>query len=504
MSPGSGLRLAASLAALVTGCANPGPPPGQDVKLPAKFVETGPWKESPAPASIARGDWWKVFGDPVLDALEEQASANSPRLRAAAARVEQARAVAGIVEAGRYPNVGVSVDVARYEASGNRPDQPSKVPGNVPYASNVFRVPLYASYEIDIWGRLARQIEAADARAEASLAAYQTVLLTLHGEVAQAYFALRVTERELAIVEHNLELRERARQVVLARRREGLASELDVSRIAADVATTQAEKEGVARRRTDLIYSLAVLVGAVPEEFRINSAGSDLATPPIPVGLPSELLERRPDVAEAKQQLISRHAEVGAARVAFYPSIRLTGAIGFESAALSDLVSSDSLIWLIGGQLNQAIFDGGRRQAEVRRARAAYAETLAQYQERLLVALREVEGALAALRHLDAQSTAQARAVAEAERAQRLAQARYRGGLAPLIDVLDAQRVRLASERQQVQLQGQTLTTTVALIKSLGGGWEARGSNPTAANLAPDTPNRGPSVYSSIVHPGGS
>ncbi len=496
-------RLAVGVAALAAGCAgHPGPPPGQDTKLPAAFVETGPWKQTPAPAAIARGDWWKVFGDPVLDALEDQATANSPRLRAAAARVEQARAVAGIVEAGRYPNVGVNVDAARYEASGNRPDQPSKVPGNVAYASNVFRVPLYASYEIDLWGRLARQIEAADARAEASMAAYQTVMLTLHGEVAQTYFALRVSERELAIVEHNLELRERARQVVLARRREGLASELDVARIEADVANTQAEKEGVARRRVDLVYTLAVLIGTVPEEFRINGAGSDLPAPAVPVGLPSELLERRPDVAEAKQQLVARHAEVGAARVAFYPSIRLTGAIGFESAALTDLLSSDSLIWLIGGQLNQAIFDGGRRTAEVRRARGAYAETLAQYQERLLVALREVEGALAALRFLDAQSAAQARAVAEAERAQRLAQARYRGGLAPLIDVLDAQRVRLASERQQVQLQGQALTTTVALIKALGGGWEARAA-PPVAKLPEGTAGTGPEIHTTQAQPGG-
>ena len=503
MSRDCGLRGAVGVAMLLAGCANHGPPPGQDVKLPARFVETGPWKESPAPNDIARGDWWKVFGDPILDAIEEQASTNSPRLRAAAARVEQARAIAGIVEAGRYPSVGVNVDIARYEASGNRPDQPSKVPGNVPYASNVFRVPLYASYEIDIWGRVKRQIEAADARAEASLSSYQTVLLTLQGDVAQTYFAFRITERELVIVEHNLELRERARQVVLARRREGLASELDVSRIEADVATTQAEKEGVARRRADLIYALAVLVGVVPEDFRINSAGPDLATPAIPVGLPSELLERRPDVAEAKQQLIARHAEVGAAQVAFYPSIRLTGAIGFESAALSDLISQDSLIWLIGGQLNQAIFDGGRRHAEVRRARGAYAETLAQYQERLLIALREVEGALAALRFLDAQAAAQARAVAEADRAQRLAQARYRGGLAPLIDVLDAQRVRLASERQQVQLQGQTLTTTVALIKALGGGWEARSLQPTAASLAPATPDSALDIRPANPHRGG-
>lgn len=454
--------------------------------MPVAFVETGPWKQTPAAEEIARGDWWKVFGDPVLDALEDQAAANSPRLRAAAARVEQAHAVAGIAEAGRYPTLGVNADVARYNASANRPDQPSKVPGNTSYASNVFRVPLYASYEIDLWGRLARQIEAADARAEASLAAYQTVLLTLQGEVAHTYFTLRVSERELAIVERNLELRERARQVVLARRREGLASELDVARIAADVATTQAEKEGVARRRADLIYALAVLVGVVPEQFQINGAGSEPRPPAVPVGLPSELLERRPDVAEAKQQLIAKHAEVGAARVAFYPSIRLTGAIGFESSALSDLLGSDSLIWLLGGQLNQAIFDGGRRHAEVRRARGAYTESLAQYQERLLIALREVEGALAALRFLDGQSAAQAEAVAQADRAQRLAEARYRGGLAPLIDVLDAQRVRLASERQQVQLQGQALTTTVALIKALGGGWEARaaGQPPAAGNAA--------------------
>jgi multidrug efflux system outer membrane protein len=230
----------------------------------------------------------------------------------------------------------------------------------------------------------------------------------------------------------------------------------------------------VARRRVDLQHALAVLVGAWPEQFKVTGAAAEPRAPPVPAGLPSELLERRPDIAESKQQLIARHAEVGAARVAFYPSLRLTGALGVESAELSDLLKADSLIWLLGGQLNQALFDGGRRRAEVRRAQATYTESLAQYQERLLTAPREVETGLAGLRSIKEQSEAQLRASVAAQRAHHLADVRYRAGLAPLMDVLDAQRVSLSAERQQVQLHGQELATSVALIKALGGGWEVR------------------------------
>ena len=308
--------LAVGVAAMAAGCAgHPGPPPGQDAKLPAAFVETGPWKQTPAPAAIARGDWWKVFGDPVLEALEDQATANSPRLRAAAARVEQARAVAGIVEAGRYPNVGVNVDAARYEASGNRPDQPEQSPGQRRLRQRTYSACPCMPPMRSTCGA------ASHARSRPPMHAQKPARLPIRlccsrctGKWRRPYFALRVTERELAIVEHNLELRERARQVVLARRREGLASELDVARIEADVANTQGRKGGgrSPSRRT-WSYTLAVLVGTrCRKEFRINSKPDPIfPAPAIPVGLPSELLERRPDVAEAKQQLIARHAEVG-------------------------------------------------------------------------------------------------------------------------------------------------------------------------------------------------
>jgi multidrug efflux system outer membrane protein len=321
----------------------------------------------------------------------------------------------------------------------------------------------------------------------ASEAAYANVLLGLEGEVAQNYFLLRTAEEEVRILQDNLELRRRARDLVAAKVRNGLAGPLDLARVETEVSFTEADLQVVGRRRAELEHALAVLVGEAPERFALEQ-GSLAAVPPVvPVGLPADLLERRPDVAEAERLLAARNAEIGIAQAAFFPAIRLTGAIGYESAELSDLLDGDSLIWSMAAGLVQPLFDGGRLRANRERAEAAFRENLALYRERLLVAFREVEDALAALRYLDDQHGSIDAAVASAQRAEQLAQARYRAGLVTVLEVVDAQRTRLLAERQRAAVLNQQLLASVALVKALGGGWQATSEATTVSSSADTT-----------------
>ncbi|MEQ1880564.1 MAG: efflux transporter outer membrane subunit [Burkholderiales bacterium] len=471
-----------AIAMLVSGCMRAGTDYVRPkATLPAAYIEAGPWKAAAPSDDIVRGKWWEIYDDPVLNGLEEQAMLSSPRVQAAVARVEQARAVLGFNEAGRYPTLEFSPDASRSEVSGNRPDQPSKVPGNTAYTVNRFRMPIYASYEIDFWGKLSRIEESASSRMEASVAAFVGVLLTLQSDLAQTYFQLRAADEELVLLTRGIELRERARDLIGARKRGGLASELDLARVNTELAATQAEAQAALRRRNELEHALALLTGAAPGLFVLNVEPFVPQPPVIPVGMPADLLERRPDVAEAERLLSARNADIGVAQAALFPSIKLTGALGFESSELSDLLNRDSQIWLLGASLVQPLFDGGRLRSNVDRARAVYAENLAIYRERLLVAFKEVETTLSALRILGLQHENQLRAVNAAERAEQLATARYKAGLVNVLELVDAQRTRLQIERGRLLVRQQQMVASVTLIRALGGGWaERRNASGTA------------------------
>ncbi len=309
---------------------------------------------------------------------------------------------------------------------------------------------------------------------EANVAAYFGVLLTLQSDLAQTYFQLRAADEELLLLTRGIELRERARDLVGARKRGGLASELDLARVETELAATQSEAQAALRRRNELQHALAVLTGATPGPFELTVEPFVPQPPVIPVGMPADLLERRPDVAEAERLLSARNADIGVAQAALFPSIKLTGTLGFESAELSDLLNRDSQIWLLGASLVQPLFDGGRLRSNVDRARAVYAENLANYRERLLVAFKEVETALSALRILDLQHESQLRAVNSAERAEQLATARYKAGLVNVLELVDAQRTRLQVERGRLLVRQQQMLASVTLIRALGGGWAER------------------------------
>jgi multidrug efflux system outer membrane protein len=468
----------AALVLALSGCAAVGP----DYKRP-EIGTPKSFKESGAQGAASRGlpvKWWQVFGDPQLNELEEQAQTMSPDLRAAAARVTQARAVARVSEADFYPNVTLDPGVSRDRYSENRPAQP-----NTPvigYTASHFRLPLDAAYEIDVWGRVRRQVEAADARLDASADDYFTILLGLQADIAQDYFALRSLDAEQDVLRHAIEIRREALDLIRVRYEGGVGTDLDVTRAETEVASAESAAIGIGQRRAELEHAIAVLVGKAPAEFTLAANPLNLAPPEIPSGLPSELLVRRPDVAQAERLLAARNAEIGVAKAAYFPSIRLTGAFGFDSAELGDLLKSGSLAGSLGAGVSLPLLDGGRIKGNVDRARAAYEENLAQYRSHVLGAFKDVEDALSGLRILADQARAQARALSSAQKTAEISTTRYEAGLVIFLEVVDAERTRLATQQLATQIDGQRLVLSVGLIKALGGGWQDinRGAVPEA------------------------
>ncbi len=445
-------------------------------------VATKDWKEASAENKGAiqlQQKWWELFADAKLNELEEEALKGNYQLQAAAARVRQARAIARVSEADLLPTVNFDPDAQRNRQSANRPAQPGSTVRD--YTANRFRVPIDMAYEIDFWGKMRRASESAVARAQAAQYGYQTIALTLAGDLAQNYFALRSLDAEREILRNTIALRKKGLELARARYRGGIASELDVTRGEAEVSATEAELIGIGKRRAELENAIAVLVGKVPSEFKLEELPSNTGVPKIPIGLASELLQRRPDVAEAERQLAARNAEIGVAKAAFFPTIRLTGQAGFESADLSDIIKGASRIWTAGLGVVIPIFEGGRNKANLARARAAFDENYAQYQGRVLVAFQEVESALAGLRIMSEQSEAQSRAVASAQKSAQISTSRYKAGLVTYLEVVDTERTTLANQRLLAQLAGQRMVSSVALIKALGGGW-ANSSKQVAAS----------------------
>jgi NodT family efflux transporter outer membrane factor (OMF) lipoprotein len=432
-----------------------------------KAAELGAWKEGRPLDSVPKDAWWRIFSDSTLNGLESQAVGANQDLKAAIARVDQARATARVARSELLPNVNFNPSWQRQRFSPNQ--EPSF--GNL--TANSFSVPLDLSYEIDLWGRVRRGFESARADAQASLAAFYNVLLTLQADVAQNYFALRALDAEIATVTGTVDLRKEQVRLVLSRFNGGIGNELDVARAQAEQASTEAEAAALAQRRAELENALAILVGQNPSTFHLaaDPSGWNPEPPTIPTGLPAALLERRPDVAAAERQLASANARIGVAKAAFFPVLSLTGSGGYLSGDIENLFNWSSRTWSIGPSLSLPIFAGGRNRANYRRSQAAYQEAVAKYRQQVLIAFGEVENSLSAIRHLTVQAEAQQRAVTNSQRAAALATERYRSGLVSYLEVVDASRETLVTERANAQLAGQRLNIAVQLIKALGGGW---------------------------------
>jgi multidrug efflux system outer membrane protein len=453
---------------------------GPDYKQPStsapahyKAEALGAWKQGEPLDHVPKGNWWEIFGDPALNELQARAEEANQDLKAAVARVDQARATARVARSELMPTVTADPAWQRQRFS------PNQVPSFGPITANTFSAPLDLSYEIDLWGRVRRGFESARAEAQSSLAAFHNVLLVLHSDVAQNYFALRALDAEIATVTSTVGLRKEQVRLVRSRFEGGIGNELDVARAETELAATEAEAAALAKRRAELENALAILCGESPASFRFGPLPAEKALtwnplpPEIPAGLPADLLQRRPDVSEAERQLAAANARIGVAKAAFFPSLHLTGSGGYVGGDIDSLFNWDSRVWSIGPSLSLPIFAGGRNLAGYKRSKSAYEEAIALYRQRVLVAFGDVENSLAGIRHLGDQAAAQDRAVANARRAAELADDRYRAGIVSYLEVVDADREALQAERQRAQLAGQRLAASAQLIKALGGGWEA-------------------------------
>lgn len=465
-------KLSLLAAALVlVGCTTAKPPTSVQLDLPAEYREAasldGAWKQAVPSDNAERGQWWLIFNNAELDQLVDDATRASPTLAVALSRVKEARAAVGVVDANRRFQLNGGVGPTR--------QRDANTPTNAPVSGTEWRAQVNGSYEVDLIGRLSDESRAAALDAEGLEAAYRSVLLALQADVAQQYFSLRALDSELSILQKNIALRQEEVRLVQYRYDVGDTSELDVAKARTELAVVQAEDESVKRNRAQLDHALAILLGKAPAQFTLPAAPIQASNVIVPAGLPSDLLERRPDIAQAQRQLAAASARVGAAKAAFFPKLLLTGTAGYESDQLHDLFKWSSRSWLLGPLVGTAlslpIFDGGRNKANLARANASYESQVGNYRQQVLVGFQEVEDSLSALRTLDRQIAYQDQAVASSAQAARLADIRYKNGSYSYFEVIDAQRTSLAAERAQSQSVGLRSVASVSLIRALGGGW---------------------------------
>ncbi|WP_036594050.1 efflux transporter outer membrane subunit [Ottowia thiooxydans] len=433
-----------------------------DITTPAQFKEQ-PVNTAGATAPVqAAGDWWRAFNDPTLDAVVERAAVSNTSIQQAAARLAEARAIARTVDSDRSVQVGLG-------AGANRQAGLDRNQSNKP--STMLNAGASISYELDLFGKLAGASNAATLDVQSRESLLQSARLLVQAETAQTYLALRALDAERALVREQVEAYSDTLRLTERRVRAGDLAELDLARVKTELAATESEAIALERQRTLLEHALAVLTGEFASNFELPTTEWSTALPNIPAGVPSTVLERRPDVIAAQKTVQAAQARVGVAQTAWFPSIALTGSGGSASSDLSDLFKWSARSWGIGALLSLPILDGGRREAGVKGASAQLDGALASYREQVLIAFREVEDQLSSLRLLREQSAVQTMAVASARRATVLSDSRYRNGYVSQLDLLDARRSELRNRRQALQVKSAQYQATVGLIRALGGGW---------------------------------
>lgn len=470
-----------AMAVLLAGCAV-GPDyqrPGIDVPNAYKEATLSPeaakqWKMAQPAEALARGEWWAIFKDPVLDQLEAQAMAANQDLKVAAARVKQSRALRQNAEADQLPSLDAGFGPMRQRQSGAAQGSPDSADSS---PQTLWRAQAGISYEADLFGRIASGVDAATADAEQSAALFQSVRLALQADVAQAYFRIRRLDAEQDLYRRTVDLRGKTLKLVQQRYDEGEISELDLARAKSALSSASSQALGIERERSVAEHALATLLGKTPAQFALAARPLGRMSVDIPAGLPSSLLERRPDIAAAERAMAAANARVGVAKAAFFPRLSLTGAFGFESSELGNLLEWSGSMFLlgplVGTVLTLPIFDGGRREAGLEKARARYEEDVAAYRQTVLQAFREVEDGLSGLRVLKEQTKIQDAAVQQASRAAELSQIQYREGSVSYLDVIDADRQVLVQQRASLALDGDRAQTAVALVRAIGGGWDS-------------------------------
>lgn len=445
--------------------------------VPTTWDVEQPWRQSAPKDLIPKGEWWTIFQDEQLNALEKQEVDANQTIKVSAARLEQARATAAIQISTLFPTLGLSPStttpsIERQRLAGNRPS--AGVPTNGAVSQNSFNIPFVAGYEVDLFGRRRRSIESAEAAYQASAADLENVRLVITAELAGDYFSLRELDTEIGILNRTVQALQKGFDLVNSRHNGGVASGLDVAQEETLLRTTQTQAQLRLQQRKNFEDAIAVLVGKPAPDFHLASNELNAAAPPpLNAGLPSDLLERRPDVAQAEREMASANAQIGVAKAAYYPSIDLFGSAGLQASDITKLANAANIYWAVGANIAETIFSGGARRAQVQFAQAGFDANVASYRGTVLNAFREVQDDLTALSvFINAQQTQQ-QAVDAARRTLDISTNRYTGGLVSYLDVVTAQQNLLNNEQQLVSIQGQRLTTTVLLVKALGGGWDA-------------------------------
>ncbi len=460
-----------AVAALLAACASGPDYRKPAIDMPAAWKVEAPWRESAPNDTAAKGPWWQRFGDPQLDALAQQVLSGSPTLAIANARLAQASAVLAAATAGLYPQASLGVRDSRLRIAANRPLTNYNAP-NFSTTQNDYVGVLTASYEADLSGRVQRTIEGARASAEQSAADLENIRLLLTADLATAYFNLRALDIELDVVLRSLDLQRGSLALMTTRHDLGAASGLDVAQQQALLDSTLAQVDVLRKQRATFEHAIATLTGTAAPVFTLAPDVKVPVPPAVPIGVPSDVLERRPDVAAAERAMAAANAQIGLAAAAFYPSITLGGMYGVESRMLSTLFDAPSLIWSLGVALAQPLFDGGRLRANAEFARAGYDAEVANYRRVVLTAMQEAEDGIIGLAALERAHAQTQTAIASATTVLDLVNARYEGGIATSLDVIIAQQGLLNSERLAAQLLGQRLLTSVFLVRALGGDWQ--------------------------------
>ncbi len=437
------------------------------VPAPPAYKEIGNWKTAQPSDQNLGGNWWEIFQDPQLNALEKQIDVSNQNLKTAVAQYHEARAALRYARADYYPTVSTAPSAARERYSDNRPA--SAVGGTT---FNDFVLPVNVSYQVNAWGRVSKNVESYREQAQASAADLAVVNLTMHADLAIDYFAARTLDAEEKLLQNTVTQFEQALQLNEDRYNGGLASEVEVEQARTILETTRAQLVDVGVARAQYEHAAAVLVGKPPANFSLPPLPLTTPPPPIPIGVPSELLERRPDIAGAERRVASANAQVGLAKTAYYPLVNILGSGGFESGTITTLLQGPSALWSVGASAAATIFDGGRRHALNDEAKASYDSSVASYRQTVLSAFQQAEDNLAALRVLEQEAGVQATAVQSAQRSLDLSNIRYEGGVTSYLEVITAQNAALSDEVTAVNILGRRMASAVLLIEALGGGWD--------------------------------
>ncbi|MGH6744261.1 multidrug efflux system outer membrane protein [Novosphingobium sp. PhB57] len=462
-------RFGAAAALLLAGCSMAGCSMAPDyhapeTAAPPAFREVAGWSQAAPRDAEARGDWWTMFGDPTLDDLEKRAETASPTLAAALARYDQARAAAGVTASDLYPTVGVSGEASRDRVSAGRPLSTGSA-----RTYNDYVVGGSLSYELDLWGRVRNSVKAADAEAVATGGDLASARLSLQASVADAYLRLRGLDAQADLLNRSVEAFERALKLTDTRHSGGIASGIDVNRARTVLGNARAQVSAVANERAATEHELAALIGLTPAEFSLPMRSEPLDVPGVSVGVPSELLQRRPDIAAAERRVFAANARIGVAKAAWFPSIGLGAAGGWQTTH-GDLLKTPNTFWSLGPvSALLTLFDGGARKSQVKMSRAEYEEVAANYRSTVLGAFQDVEDAIAAMHHLENQAGAQSEAAQAAKRTSEIALSRYRDGAADYLEVVTAQTDALDAQRSWISVQTSRMRANVAYVRAMGG-----------------------------------